>query len=219
MSGRLCIAIPHIERPQNYLFRTVRSLIRNDAFGDTVIAICDFSAEPSANMSEVAQGLAPFVESGQLILDRFSGERPSTDGLIRNFGDDEQRVKWRSRQVLDVAYTMERYAGFAPYYLHLEDDVVAERGCIEAVRKMIGKAPASWFSYKLLEMGACAILFQSADLAQLAAYLRLMYYEMPVDWLIEEHIRFKERTGRKSFVTKGLFDHIGTHSTLTGQTR
>jgi hypothetical protein len=42
---------------------------------------------------------------------------------------------------------------------------------------------------------------------------------MPVDWLIDEHIRFKERTGRASFVRKGLFDHIGVHSSLEGQIR
>jgi len=218
-TARLCIAIPHVERPQNYLLRTLRSLIGNEFFGDTVIAACDFSDGPSANLEVVAQELAQFIDSGQLIIDRFGGDRPPIDGLIRNFGDNEERVKWRSRQVLDVAHMMERYAGLAPYYLHLEDDVVAERGCLAAVRKIIDAAPAGWFSMKLSPLGACAILFQSADLAQLSAYLRLMYYEMPVDWLIDEQIRFKQRTGHASFVKKGLFDHIGVHSSLAGQIR
>jgi hypothetical protein len=114
---------------------------------------------------------------------------------------------------------MERYSGLAPFYLHLEDDVVAERGCLAAVRKIVDAAPAGWFSIKLLELGACAILFQSADLAQLSAYLRMMYYEMPVDWLIDEHIDFKQKTGHASFVRKGLFDHIGVQSSLAGQVR
>lgn len=128
-------------------------------------------------------------------------------------------MKWRSKQVLDVAHMMERYSGLAPYYLHLEDDVVAERGCFATVQTIIDAAPAGWFSIKLLDLGACAILFQSADLAQLSAWLRLMYYEMPVDWLIDEHIRFKHQTGRPSFVKNGLFDHIGIHSSLPGQAR
>ena len=217
MEARLCIAIPHVERPENYLRRTLRSLIKSESFGDTVIVVCDFSAEPSGSVSAVMEEFAQVIDSGQLIIERFSGERLPVDGLVRNFGDDEERVKWRSRQVLDVAYMMERYSGMAHYYLHLEDDVVAERGCLAAVRKIMEAAPTGWFSIKLLPLGACAILFQSADLAQLSAYLRMMYYEMPVDWLIDEHIRFKERTGHASFVRKGLFDHIGVHSSLAGQ--
>jgi alpha-1,3-mannosylglycoprotein beta-1,4-N-acetylglucosaminyltransferase C len=217
---RLSIAIPHVERPANYLQRTLRSLMKSEPFGDTVIVVCDFSAEPSANLQAVQEEFAPVIDSGQLIIDRFSGERLPLDGLIQNFGDDEQRVKWRSRQVLDVAHMMEQYSRLAaPYYLHLEDDVVAERGCLAAVRRIVEATPPGWFSIKLLELGSCAILFQSADLAQLSAYLRLMYDEMPVDWLIDEHIEFKRKTGHASFVKKGLFDHIGEHSSLTGQIR
>ena len=217
--ARLCIAIPHVERPQNYLLRTLRSLTANESFGDALIVACDFSAQPSVNLKVVKEEFAPVIDSGQLTIDRFSGDRAPIDGLIRNFGDNEARVKWRSRQVLDVAHMMERYSSLAPYYLHLEDDVVAERGSPAAVRKILDAAPQGWFSMKLSPLGACAILFQSEDLPQLSAYLRLMYYEMPVDWLIDEHIRFKERTGRASFVRKGLFDHIGVHSSMEGQIR
>ena len=219
MEARLCIAIPHVERPENYLRRTLRSLVKSESFGDTVIVVCDFSAEPSANVKVVMEEFAQWIDSGGMIIERFSGDRLPIDGLVRNFGDDDERVKWRSRQVLDIAHMMERYSGMAPYYLHLEDDVVAERGCLAAVRKIVDAASAGWFSIKLLELGACAILFQSADLAQLSAYLRLMYYEMPVDWLIDEQIGFKQKTGRASFVRKGLFDHIGVHSSLAGQIR
>jgi alpha-1,3-mannosylglycoprotein beta-1,4-N-acetylglucosaminyltransferase C len=219
MEARLCIAIPHVERPENYLRKTLRSLKKSEPFDETLIVVCDFSAEPSASVRAVMEEFAQLIDSGRLIIERFSGARLPVDGLVRNFGDDEQRVKWRSRQVLDVAYMMERYSSLAPYYLHLEDDVVAEQGCLAAVRKIVDAAPAGWFSIKLLELGACAILFQSADLAQLSAYLRLMYFEMPVDWLIDEHIDFKQKTGRASLVRKGLFDHIGVHSSLAGQVR
>ena len=216
MEARLCIAIPHVERPENYLRRTLRSLIKSESFGDTVIVVCDFSAEPSANLRVAMEEFAQWIDSGRMIIERFSASRLPIDGLMRNFGDNEHRVKWRSRQVLDVAHMMEQYSSFAPYYLHLEDDVVAERTCLAAVRKIVDASPPGWFSIKLLELGVCAILFQSADLAQLSAYLRVMYYEMPVDWLIDEHIGFKRKTGRASFVKKGLFDHIGVHSSLAG---
>ena len=215
----LCIAIPHVERPQNYLLKTVQSLVDSDPLDGTQIAVCDFSARPSANMTEVAREFAPFIDAGQLTLARFSGEQPPLDGLVRNFGDDEARVRWRSKQAFDAAYLMQQYSGLAPYYVHLEDDMVASHGCLSAVRRIIQAAPPNWFSIKLSPLGACAIAFQSAGLEQLAAYLRLMYYEMPVDWLIDEHIDFKKRTGHPSLVKKGLFEHIGVSSSLAGQRR
>ena len=218
-NARLSIAVSHVERPQNYVRRILRSLIRSASFGDNVIAFCDLSEEPSADFKVIAQELTQFIDSGQPIIERLSGGRLPIDGLIRSFGDDEARVKRRSRQVPDVAHMMERHSGLAPYYLHLEDDIVAERSCLAAVRKIVDATPAGWFSIKLLDLGSCAILFQSADLAQLSAYLRLMYYKMPVDWLIDQQIDFKQKTGRASFVKMGLFDHIGGHSSLAGQIR
>ena len=216
---RICIAIPHVERPQNYLLQTVQSLATSGSLENSRIAICDFSAEPSANLGAVALEFAPLIDSGELIVDRFTGGHPPLDGLVRNFGDDEERVRWRSKQVLDAAHMMARYSSLAPYYLHLEDDMAASSGCLSAVRRIIDTAPADWFSIKLSPLGACAIVFQSAALAQLAAYLRLMYYEMPLDWLIDEHIRLKAKTGRRSIIKKGLFRHIGVRSSLAGQVR
>ncbi len=215
----LCVAIPHVERPQNYLLQTVRGLLGSATLGQTKVAICDFSAEPSTNLHVVAQEFESFINSGQLIIERFTGERPTLEGLVRNFGDNEERVKWRSRQVLDAAWMMEHFGALAPFYVHLEDDMVASSGCLKAVRGMIHDAPPDWFSMKLSPLGACAIAFQSAGLPQLAAYLRLMYCEMPLDWLIDEHIAFRKRIGQSSTVRKELFEHIGVHSSLPGQVR
>ena len=92
MQARLCIAIPHVERPENYFRRTLRSLVKSESFGDTVIVVCDFSVEPSASVSAVMEESARSIDSGRLIMERVSGARLPVDGLVRNFGDDEGRV-------------------------------------------------------------------------------------------------------------------------------
>ncbi|QEN89402.1 hypothetical protein FZC33_25205 [Labrys sp. KNU-23] len=215
----LCIAIPHVERPQNYLLQTLRSLVSDLSLGKIVIAIGDFGLEPSRNLDIVTEEFSQHIVAGHLVLQRFGAGPAPLEGLARNFGDDETRVKWRSKQVLDAAAMMSANADRAPYYLHLEDDVLPPTDYLARAAWHIAAAPPNWFSIKLSPLGACAILFRSTSLARLSAYLRTVYDEMPLDWLIDEFIAFKRKVGQPSYVEDILFQHIGMYSTLPGQIR
>lgn len=68
-NAHLCIAIPHVQRPENYLRRTLRSLIKNDSSADIVVVVCDFSAEPSASLKQVVDEFAQSIESGHLMIE------------------------------------------------------------------------------------------------------------------------------------------------------
>lgn len=53
---------------------------------------------------------------------------PAFNTLPSTLGDPVERVKWRSKEVVDAAYLMFVCRNKAKYYLMLEDDVSALRG-------------------------------------------------------------------------------------------
>ena len=215
----LCIGIPHVERGEDYLGQTLRSLFaRDEAMANTVVLICDFGTAPSRNLAAVRLAFAGPLADGSLILERFQGPRPPLDGLRRNFGDDPERVHWRSKQVWDASWLMARCQGLARYYLHLEDDVVVAPGYRGEFRDLAPVGDA-WGSVKLCRQGACAVLFHDEDLGKVSAYLQAVYDEMPLDWLLDHFSALKQRTGYPTLLHPGYFTHIGTHSTLRGQLR
>jgi len=57
--------------------------------------------------------------------------------LQSSFGDNLERVKWRSKQNLDQIFLMMYAYNLSPsYYLMMEDDVIASRNYMEKIFKV-----------------------------------------------------------------------------------
>jgi len=202
---KFCIAIPHIQRRHSYILQTLESLFFEKALQNIVVVVCDFGLVRSADLEKAKEQFKDKIETGSMIIERFEGKSPNLSGLPRNFGDDERRVQWRSKQAWDAACLMERCSGLASYHIHLEDDVIAHKNYRTKIDALIDFRRGEWFSIKLSPQGATAIMINGQHLEKLSAFLKLLYDEMLLDWLINEFIALKDKTGLPSHVVSGCF--------------
>ena len=248
-SPTLVIGIPSVRRSTDYLLSTLQSLWQQTCPSEkTKFRVVVFNAEvPASRHTEalaIPERFAESVNSGAIdVISRAEShpELAALDGARTTLGDSVPRYRWRAKQVLDAAYLMEYCAGLAPYYLHLEDDVLAARGCIDRLLTWMARRPmfgppfmrrTDWLMLAVAPPfrvrwdaarvpahaygGFVGHLFQSADLPALAAALRRRFDHKPLDWLVGE---YAAEQGRPIFAARrALFQHIGDVSSLDGKT-
>lgn len=81
---------------------------------------------------------------------------PDMSTLKQTFGDSPERVKWRSKQNLDMAFLMMYAQPRGLFYVQLEDDILAKKNCVSTMRtfaleKMARKEP--WFVLVFCQLG------------------------------------------------------------------
>lgn len=94
---------------------------------------------------------------------------PDLTALKQTFGDPPERVRWRSKQNLDMAFLMMYAQPRGLFYVQLEDDILAKKNCVSTMRtfaleKMARKEP--WFVLVFCQLGfigeqsfSCFVLF------------------------------------------------------------
>ena len=221
--GFLTIGISSIARPSedNYLIRTIQGLINHTSDEDrreifVVIFLADFNeTAKSATLVELSNGFRKYIDQGFVrVICAPNDFYPSLSNMKTKFGDNRQRIFWRSKQNVDFAFLMCYCFGFSQYYLHLEDDVLPAPSFYPKLRDFISSVKTPWPILDASSMGHVAKIYHANDLENLATYLYLMYDEMPVDWLIPFWRNIKNSGPYRSFPPASLFQHIGDHSSF-----
>ena len=185
-----------------------------------VIFLADFDeAAKSATLVELSNRFRKYIDQGFIrVIIAPNDFYPTLSNIKTKFGDNPQRIFWRSKQNVDFAFLMCYCHGLSQYYLHLEDDVLPAPSFYLKLRDFISSIKTPWPILDASTMGHVAKIYHANDLENLAAYLYLMYDEMPVDWLIEFWRKIKHDRpyyGEFIFPPATLFQHIGSHSSYS----
>ena len=185
-----------------------------------VIFLADFDeAAKSATLVELSNRFRKYIDQGFIrVIIAPNDFYPTLSNIKTKFRDNPQRIFWRSKQNVDFAFLMCYCHGLSQYYLHLEDDVLPAPSFYLKLRDFISSIKTPWPILDASTMGHVAKIYHANDLENLAAYLYLMYDEMPVDWLIEFWRKIKHDRpyyGEFIFPPATLFQHIGSHSSYS----
>ena len=227
-AGFLTIGVSSIKRVNGhrYLSQTLDTLIERITVAEksnvTVVVFLADQEEDynNATAQEIHTRHAREINRGFLQVIWISESYyPQLTGLKRNFGDDPDRVQWRSKQVIDFALMFEYAQNISEYYIQIEDDVECSHGFVSAIRSYILERNQydvngiKWAMLEFSELGFIGKLFRSSDLDRLSKYMRMFYAEQPVDWLMWY---FRMSMGqREEYLRKPtLFQHFGVKSSL-----
>ncbi|XP_054032288.1 alpha-1,6-mannosyl-glycoprotein 4-beta-N-acetylglucosaminyltransferase-like [Dryobates pubescens] len=220
----LAVGLASVRRPRGfYLPATLRSLFEQsteEELQELVVVVHLADPDPSWNgrvAAGIAQSFARHVQQGRLLLIHAPQQRyPSLEGLKRNYGDPEERVRFRSKQNLDYAFLFAFAANLSSYFLMVEDDVRCARSFLTAVRRAVAsRAGSAWATLEFSKLGYIGKLYRAAELPRLARFLLLFYQEMPCDWLLAH---FRQLLAQKEVIrfTPSLFQHRGLYSSFQG---
>ncbi|XP_018007949.1 uncharacterized protein LOC108665683 [Hyalella azteca] len=231
----LTIGIASVWRKEEYLHRTLDSLLRETSGADQrdvfiFLLLADADADIRlARARAIESRYRQHITAGVIrVLQPPAVLYPSIDftAIRRTYNDSVSRVQWRTKQVLDFAflfwYTWARQP--STYYLILEDDVLAARHFVTAVRDFVRlHSKREWVALQLSGFMGIGQLIRCKDLDRLVSFLLLFYKEHPVDVLFNHWVSMmvpqkppKDIPYRR---VPGLFQHVGIHSTLANKTQ
>lgn len=228
----MVIGVPTVKRKdKNYLITTLHGLI--DGLQESekkqvliLIFLSDLKAEAFQSVVREVKSVFPNeLNSGLMkIIKAPLSYYPTLEGLPALWKDKPQRVKWRSKQVLDYAFLFNHvYNNYsAKYYLHVEDDLIIKKGYLTHIIGFIKRNRKK--NWSILEfantIGFIGWMYRSADLGRLAKFLRTYYWSLPVDMLSRHYNEFHLYGNPKwAIYEPQLFLHGGLHSSLDGVTR
>ncbi|XP_035252341.1 alpha-1,6-mannosyl-glycoprotein 4-beta-N-acetylglucosaminyltransferase-like [Anguilla anguilla] len=219
----ISIGISSVRRKkENYLLGTLRSVFqqsRESDVEDMVLVVYLADWDPAAREQtarEVSDRFRGQLAARRLLL--IASPRaayPTLEGLKRNYGDSEDRVRYRSKQNADYAFLSNFCTGLARHHLVLEDDVRCARNFLLSVRRKVEASSRPWTTMAFSKLGYIGKLYHGSDLPALARFLLLFYDEMPCDWLLDHFFRSKAQ-GELLRVRPSLFQHVGSFSSFRG---
>ena len=223
-SGFVTIALPTVNRPKVgplYLIYSLDSLISNSSPEDkehifVVVYLAD--KDPDYNqfvLTNLTQRYPEYLENGFMnIIQAPSDFYPDFKNLKRNFGDSVERVKWRSREVIDSAYTYYMCRNFSEYFIQLEDDVLSIPSYLAAIESYIEERKQdTWAILDLSAHGSVGKLVRSRDLMKMAIFMFTFYEEQPVDWLMDHF--YHTLAQKNAFIRRPIiFQHMGKMSSF-----
>lgn len=217
----LTIGLATVERKgADYLTMTLDSLLQNASktsgyYIKIVILLADRKRSVRERRLKMLRNeYGPYLEQGKIqIITIPLKAYPQLRGLSRTLNNSEDRMYWRSKQTIDFAFLMQYCQYFSPYYLHLEDDVIAERDYDLNVKKFIkDKEGIYWFNLDFSNLGFIGKLYRSETLLNQARIFRLFYTEMPVDLLLAKYRTLLGNDVTKITYPRNIFKHIGYQS-------
>uniref|UniRef100_A0A7M5UI04 Uncharacterized protein n=1 Tax=Clytia hemisphaerica TaxID=252671 RepID=A0A7M5UI04_9CNID len=222
--------IPTVKRSKAYyVIQTVSSLLKHMKISERKnVVIVIFVADLDDSflrkvVKDVRQDFTGEVKDGiiQVVAPDKAYYPKNLDNLPRLFGDEQDRVRWRSKQCLDYSYLYYYCKDMAQYFVQLEDDIMAVDDYMGKMREFITKNEK--LRWSVLEFGARGFIgmtYRGEHLESLAKFTRYFFWTMPVDWLFRVYNNIFLYQNPKSFRTsEPLFLHIGKFSSLDGQTR
>mmetsp|Transcript_17697 Transcript_17697/g.29104 ORF Transcript_17697/g.29104 Transcript_17697/m.29104 type:complete len:350 (+) Transcript_17697:178-1227(+) len=239
---RFIFGIPSVyRREKNYLPETMRSLLSNlgEAYHSQVkfvIYNADTPPERHLALQQLRNDFKSEFDDGMIeVIANTEGYEEMRRPLNLTHGDSLERVKWRSKQVLDFAYLMEYCKDKADYYIHLEDDIVAAKNYLQRIDDWLRKNYESRSDWIILSFfnpwsiedggvynpdsfsGFIGQLYRSSDLEEVIRFFKRRYNDSPADWLMKDYLK---ESSKKVFAKKPcLFQHIGVLSSLDGKTQ
>ncbi|XP_035257269.1 alpha-1,3-mannosyl-glycoprotein 4-beta-N-acetylglucosaminyltransferase C-like [Anguilla anguilla] len=220
----LTIGLSSVKRKRgNYLMETIKSIFDQSSYEElkemvVVVHLADFDlAWCEGLVRDISRRFAHHVIAGRLLVIHAPEEYyPSLDGLKRNYGDPEDRVRFRSKQNVDYAFLLNFCTNLSHFYMMLEDDVRCAKNFLTAMRKVVASREGSyWVTLEFSKLGYIGKLYHSKDLPRLAHFLLMFYQEMPCDWLL---IHFRGLLAQKDAIRfkPSLFQHTGYYSSYRG---
>jgi hypothetical protein len=239
------IAISSVNRATNYLFDTVTNLVSHMSETELrsikiVLLNAEWPPDRHLDVPLVRERFKTMIEDGSMeILELQGAHKELLPGreLARRWGDDERRIRWRSKQVLDVALLLDivqrRESSFA-YALVMEDDVVSAINFVSCIRRWVDSvlrlntrwSVASFYNpwddvadgdelppFKFF--GVIGQLFRIHDLPVVVEFLRKNFDQSPLDWLFVDFL--KKFNGSIVVHTPSLFQHQGKVSSFAGK--
>lgn len=239
----IVMGIPTVKRQsQSYLEPTLKSIfehINEEEAKDVLVILMIAEPHDLEYVKSTAQTIGKIfqkqIEQGLLeIISPPETFYPDFTELKLTFGDDMERVHWRSKQNLDYAFLM-MYAKQrgSSYYVQLEDDILTKPHFVTTMRDVAAEysaAKQNWFVIDFCQLGFIGKLFRTMDLPILIQFFLIFFNDKPVDWLLYDIISTKvcspDQDKKKCKADKNamqvqykpsLFQHIGTHSSLKGK--
>ncbi|XP_030251273.1 alpha-1,3-mannosyl-glycoprotein 4-beta-N-acetylglucosaminyltransferase B isoform X1 [Sparus aurata] len=235
----IVIGIPTVKREmQSYLVNTLSSLFYSltaSQWQDLLVIV--FVAEADSDYvshiaeiikksfpKEVLYGLLEVVSPSEYYYPDFSR-------LKETFGDSTDRVKWRTKQILDFSFLMLYAQDKGTYYVQLEDDVIAKAGYYNDMKTFTTQeASKEWLFLEFSKLGFIGKMFRTHDLPMIVEFFLMFQRDKPIDWLLDHILWVKvcnpekdaEDCNRQKALLKkrykpSLFQHVGLHSSLSGK--
>ena len=176
---------PSLQNPVNTVYKQTRFAV-NEYF------LPAFSVK---QLESIREKFAEHLESGFIqVIMSFSDIYPPMDfaGTKRTFNDSQERVLWRTKQVIDFSFLFTYAQSQGEYYLVVEDDVVASTQYITAIREFIAtRNNKRWVSLQFTGFLGIGLLFRTSDLPRLIQLIWMFHQEQPVDMLMREFINLQ----------------------------
>ncbi|KAI6646417.1 Alpha-1,3-mannosyl-glycoprotein 4-beta-N-acetylglucosaminyltransferase A-like [Oopsacas minuta] len=238
---KLVFGIPTVERDEKYLIQTLTSLLDPQGYPEhrralfiVFVAELHNSSYCQDVIDEIVRHFDYELESGVLeVICPNPTSYPPLNHLPQTLSDQEDRLYWRSKQVLDYTFLMWYAATKGDYYIQLEDDIIGARGYLQHIQSYVDSSDHhddSWLFINFSLLGFIGKLFRASDLTPLIQYMLLFYYRQPVDWLLTNYLRdmmcflgqaeqecIENMDKSSPFFVPSLFQHIGTTSSLKGK--
>lgn len=184
-----------------------------------VIQLGDSNENTKKKLGEKIKKLyQPLIAAGVIdVIQVPSQYYPSRAKLKKKYGDSEERIKWRSKQVVDFSFLFHYCHGLAKYHVQLEDDVIASPEYFLKLKNFIEQYEGKeiWFTLDASVLGYIGKVYHNHDLEELANFYYLFFDEMPVDWLEYKWREIKgQPTGFWRRRAASLFQHIGVVSSM-----
>eukprot|EP00794_Sanderia_malayensis_P007277 gene7277-8088_t len=235
----LAFGIPSISRQHHsYLPATLQSLLQglSEEDKDDVVLIA-FIGDTSKDkvkrrVKELELKFPEAIEEGVLeIIAPHQDFYPDMSDLPLTFNDSPDRVKWRTKQNLDFAYLMMYAHNKAPFYVQLEDDIVASPSYASTIKSFVLQQESNdWFILEFSILGFIGKLFKSTDVIKFVDFILMFHKNKPVDWLLDHILTVEicnpekdnkhcttEKNKLKIRFKPSLFQHVGKESSLKGK--
>jgi len=163
-------------------------------------------------ITEIERDYSGLISEGKIkIYHTNANLYPDMSNLPKNYGDSAERVYWRSKTCLDYCMLYKLCEGQSDYFIHLEDDVVAQTGFYTFLRDDLSNRPEKQI-IRLNQLGAVAVLYHQSILDKMVTYINSRYWEKPIDWLIDDYVKINP--GIYELLPECYFQHIGYESSL-----
>lgn len=208
-------------RKQNYLMESVDSIVRDalsSGYIDDIsinVQNCDHSEMDPRPIVDLRVKYGSLFDNGTLNIFTADEKRyPIFEIENPTLGDTPHGARWRSKLAFDGGLLIENCMDIAPFYLHMDDDILFEKGFFNLVFSFIYKYRESmWSAIQFGKSGSYGYLFRSSDLGKLSTFVQLFYDDMPLDFLFQAFLSIRQALGYQALVSeKCLLKHIGVFS-------
>jgi len=229
-TGFLTIGLPTIERiyknvTATYLESTLDSLMSGLALNEMkevhiVIFLADFKQQARNNVKRrLLNKYKHLIDTNFInVIEAPKQYYSKLQGLVRTFGDSQERMFWRSKQNLDYAFLFQYCEGLSEYYMQIEDDISSTKNFLPTIKKCLENNKKSNFALVETSVwGFIGKIFKDVELDYFSRMLRIFYNDFPCDWLLKNYVKWRgDSSGISDRLCANIFDHIGSQSSSLG---